>query len=261
MDQFASYTNPPLFEVSIGLQFQRLDRMKIPHFGGFWEKIKQEFPIVEHAAPIIQNQPVADDFFPLPRVWFIDSSDTRLVQLQPDRINFNWRFRPTSDPYPRFHMLAPKFFDLLDMFEKLIAKENIGIIQPTVAEITYINIFEHGREWNNTNDIDKILKDFIWNPETSRFLPCPEKLSWAAMFPLPGGQGTLSAKLNQGVRVTDKVQIMQFELIANYPVQEVAGVTTESLKSWYTLAHEWIVKGFNDLTQPEAQVKYWGRTE
>lgn len=255
---FPSYKSPPLNEVSIGLQFQPLERLKIPHFGLFWDLIRQNFPVVEHAPPILNKQQEPSDWFPLPRVWFIDKSDTQLVQLQADRINFNWRLREGADPYPRFHTIAPQFFSLLKTFEQFLFEANIGIILPTIAELTYINLFEQGREWNTMEDIATVFKDFAWTQEKARFLPYPTNMSWAVSFALPNQQGTLSARLNPGLRVADQQQILQLEMVANYPVQ---GVSLQSLQPWYELAHEWIVKGFDDLTQPEAQKKFWGREE
>jgi hypothetical protein len=33
------------------------------------------------------------------------------------------------------------------------------------------------------------------------------------------------------------------------------------LKKWYNLAHEWIVRGFADITSLECQKKIWGRKD
>ena len=256
---FPSFKSPPLNEVSIGLQFQPLERLKIPHFGLFWDLIRKEYPSVEHAPPIINKDTEPSEWSQLlPRVWFIDKSDTQLLQLQANRINFNWRFQEGADPYPRFHTIAPEFLRLLETFERFLLEADIGVILPTVAEVTYINIFEQGREWNTAEDFVAVFKDFAWTQEKARFLPYPTSMSWAASFALPNEKGTLNVRLNQGLRVADQQKIMQMEMVANYPVQ---GVAPQSLQPWYELAHEWIVKGFADLTQPEAQKKFWGREQ
>lgn len=253
---FPSYDSPPLNEVSIGLQFQPLERLKIPHFGLFWERIQKQFPNVEHAPPIIGKNSEPSEWLPLPRVWFIDKSDTQLLQLQADRLNFNWRSREGADPYPRFKTIEPQFFDLLNTFGRFLADTDIGVILPTSAELTYINILEQGREWNTAEDFPVVFKDLAWGHEKARFLPYPTKMSWAISFALPNQQGTLSARLKPAIRIADAQEIMQLEMVANYPVQDVS---LEMLAPWYELAHEWIVKGFDDLTRPEAQQKFWGR--
>ncbi len=253
---FPSYKSPPLNEVSIGLQFQPLEKLKIPHFGLFWDLIRKDFPSVEHAPPILNKKLEPGASVPLPRVWFIENSETQLLQLQPDRINFNWRLRENADPYPRFHTIAPQFFRLLEAFEQFLIKADIGVIFPTVAELTYVNMFVQGREWNTTRDFAAVFKDFTWVGEKERFLPYPTNMSWAVSFELPDQKGMLNARLNEGFRVADEKKVLQLEMVANYPVQDVS---SHSLQPWYALAHEWIVKGFDDLTQPKTQKTYWGR--
>jgi uncharacterized protein (TIGR04255 family) len=254
---FPSYKHAPLNEVSIGLQFQPLERLKIPHFGLFWERIREQFPLVEHAPPIVGKSQESSEWFPLPRVWFIDKSDSQLLQLQADRINFNWRFREGADPYPRFEVIATQYFGLLEALEKFLGEADIGVILPTAVELTYVNLFDRGKEWNSTEDFPTLFKDMLWEGGRPRFLPYPSKMSWAISFELPNQQGTLSARLKPGVRIADDQEIMQLEMVASYPI--IKDVSLESLKSWYEMAHEWIVKGFDDLTRPEAQEKFWGR--
>ena len=251
-----SYASPPLSEVSIGLQFKHLEQMKVPHFGQFWARIKKDFPIIEHAPPIVGKDQDFNTWAMLPRIWFIDKSDTQLLQLQTDRLNFNWRFRDGADPYPRFHTIAPRFFELLKIFEEFLAEDGVGVIVPTVAELTYVNVLERGREWNTVEDISAVFKDFMWEQKEHRFLPNPKGISWAATFELPQLQGLLSARLKQAVRISDQQEIMQFDMVANYPVQETS---LQDLIPWYELAHEWIVRGFDDLTRPEIQKKFWGK--
>lgn len=255
---FTSYKNPPLTEVSIGLQFEPLTLLKIPHFGLFWERIREQYPVVEHAPPIVGKEQESSDWYPLPRVWFIDKSDSRLVQLQTDRLNFNWRHRDGTGPYPRFDEISRQFFELLAKFDHFVAEANIGIVRPTSAELTYVNLLDKGKEWNSVADLPSVFKDMAWNNESARFLPYPEKMSWTVSFALPGGQGTLGARLKSGKRVADQQEILQLEMVANYPIEDGS---IESLLPWYDVAHEWIVKGFDDLTQLEAQRKFWGREE
>lgn len=253
---FPSYTNAPLNEVSIGVQFEPLSQLKIPHFGLFWERIRAQYPNVEHAPPIVGREQEPSEWFPLPRVWFIDKTDSQLIQLQTDRLNFNWRHRDGASPYPRFGEVAKQFFDLLTEFDRFVVEQSIGMISPTAVELTYINLFSKGNEWNSIEDLQSLFKDVVWHGDGARFLPYPEKMSWAVSFALPDGQGTLSARLKPAVRVADQQEVMQLEMVASNPVKERS---VDSLTSWYDVAHEWVVKGFDDLIHLEAQEKFWGR--
>lgn len=260
---FPSFTSPPLNEVSIGLQFEALTNLRIPHIGLFWESVRTELPLTEHAQPIfgIAETPNVDPTtgFPLPRIWFIDQTESKLVQLQTDRYNFNWRARERGDPYPRFNQVIADFDRYWSALEKFLAVSEIGVIRPIVAELTYINVFEQGKEWSSIRDTVNIFRDFRWNSQDERFLPQPETLSWAASFPLPHGSGTLNVRLSPGRRVTgNREEVLQLEMAAT---GHVTGQTRTYITEWYNLAHEWIVKGFVDLTQPNMQVQIWGRED
>lgn len=257
---FPSFKFPPLNEVSVGIQFEPLDRLRIPHFGSFWERVRNDFPLVEHASPIVNRDTGflsdPDTGLPLPRVWLINQTETRLIQLQANRFNFNWRIQGGAEPYPRYPEVATKFFHYLKAFEGFLADTGIGIIQPVVTELTYINILEQGKEWNSVEDISNIIRDFSWEKQVNRFLPNPKEINWAAAFPFHDDQGTLNVRLNHAKRVEDNQSVLQLEMAAS---RVVSGQARTSIESWYELAHEWIVKGFVDLTKPEAQKKYWGR--
>lgn len=44
---YADYSDPPVVEPVLGLEFTPLDGWKIPHFGLLWERLKSEFTEVE----------------------------------------------------------------------------------------------------------------------------------------------------------------------------------------------------------------------
>lgn len=256
---FPSFKTPPLSEVSIGIQFEPLDRLRIPHFGIFWEGIRKDFPLVEHAPPLATPE---KDFFVdpssglvLPRIWFINKSETRLIQLQANRYNFNWRVRDNAEPYPRYPEIESKFFQHLDTLENFVAAHEIGIVQPSVAELTYVNILEQGKEWNSVEDIANVIRDFSWNKQNHQFLDSPKELNWSVSFQMPNDQGVLNARLRHAKKVKDEHPVLQLEMTATC---KVTGWSRESIRAWYELAHEWIVKGFVDLTKPEVQEKFWG---
>lgn len=257
---FPSFKSPPLNEVSIGLQFEPLTNLRIPHIGLFWEYVRKELPLTEHAQPILgKDQTLRSDpttGLPLPRVWFIDRTESKLMQLQTDRYNYNWRAREGADPYPHFEQIIADFARYWDALEKFLADSDIGVIRPIVCELSYINIFEQGKEWTSIENLGNIFRDFPWTDQGERFLPHPKTLSWAASFPLPDDRGALNVRLSPGKRVIDNQVVLQLDMAAT---NDVVGQTRESIMAWYRLAHEWIVKGFVDLTQAEIQKRIWER--
>jgi hypothetical protein len=50
--------------------------------------------------------------------------------------------------------------------------------------------------------------------------------------------------------------ILVLELAAAGPPSDQ---TEGGLESWFEVAHEWIVKGFEDITDKEVQRSVWGR--
>lgn len=256
---FPSFKNPPLNEVTIGIRFEPLDRFLIPHIGLFWDRIRRDFPNIEHAQPLISKDQIPIDpstGLPIPRIWFIDQTDTQLIQLQQNLYHFNWRFREGAGSYPRFPEIAKKFFTYLDVLETLFSDTDIGLIKPQSVELTYINLLERGREWNSPEDLPRIFRDFLWEERGDRFLPRPTKLNWSASIPLPNESGTLSVKHNHAKLIQGDREVIQFELTASH---QLTDSSRKSIETWYELAHEWIVKGFTDLTRDEIQTKCWGR--
>lgn len=254
------YRSPPIDEVACGCQFVNLDRMKLPHFGLFWETIRKEFPTVEHAMPLTNDgafpQGDASTGLPLPRVWFLDHTETQLIQLQTDRLYYNWRKREVAPEYPRYPAVMKSFAENYVALGKLASDLGLGPLQPTVLDLTYINVFVKGEGWHDLNDLSKLFKDFKWHADATRFLPPPENVLFQAEFPLPDDQGRLSVKLIPGKRLSDESSIYSFQLTA----RGIGKDTSEAgIREWFDLAREWIVRGFTDLTVAKMQNEVWGR--
>ncbi len=251
-----SYKKPPVNEVVCGLRFQIPDRLFIPHLGIIWSKLKKEYPIVQHAAPIAgsKGELTIDTAtgLPIPRVWFISESGEELIQFQIDRFYFNWRRKKSE--YPGFSRVIKKFVSLQQIVKDTFKEFKFGDLIPLDYELSYINHIIKGEGWESTEDIANLYLDYDWKPSESRFLKKPIRISWKKEFELPEKMGILTADLKQGIRTEDKTQLYLFEMRAkgfDTSAKEV------SLK-WYDLAHEWIVRGFTDLTTPEAH-QLWQR--
>ena len=76
-----AYKNPPVNEVVVAAYFNPpLSAFHSEHIGLFWEKIKDEFPVVQQHPPLgfsIEMGPydMADELFPMPRYWFVATDD------------------------------------------------------------------------------------------------------------------------------------------------------------------------------------------
>jgi uncharacterized protein (TIGR04255 family) len=251
------YRNPPINEVVCGMRFHTPEKLRIPHIGILWDKFRDEYPVIQHSHPIAGPQgDIPLDYvlgLPLPRIWFINKSDDQLIQFQFDRFYFNWRRR--QNIYPRYSYIIENFEKLLETIESFFNELELGKLNPVEYELSYINHLLKGKEWDKIDDLQKIFTDFNWKQTQKRFLPNPDNVAWQITFTLPDNKGNLYCNLKKAIRAEDKLPLFVFELSArgfNEPINKA------SIRQWFDLAREWIVRGFTDLTTYEIQ-KFWGR--
>ena len=250
-----SYKNPPVNEVVCGLRFDTPDKLRIPHIGFLWDKFRADYPIIQHVPPIAsaKGEILVDQAtgIPLPRVWFINKSDDQLVQFQIDRFYFNWRRRQSD--YPRYDHVINNFENVLNTIVNFFSEFELGGLKPIEYELSYINHIPQGQGWDTIDDLPSILSDFVWKKTSDRFLPYPEKVAWQTEFSLPENKGCLTVSLKQGVRTEDKtpllILILKTRGVCESPEKK-------AVREWFDLSHEWIVKGFTDLTTPKIQ-EFW----
>lgn len=257
VDSLPSYKQPPVDEVVCGLRFEPLLELKVPHIGLLWEKFRNEYPRVQHAMPIATGRSLLVDEaigIPLPRIWFISKADDELIQFQLDRFYFNWRNR--GDEYPRYPSIIKKFEMVKSQLHAFMNELQLGTIKPLEYELTYINHIPTGQGWESMDDLPRVIRDFTWQKEKHRFLPNPANITWQVRFELPDGMGSLNVKLNQAKRKIDNVLGLKLELTAKGLGKET---TAGHMRDWFDLAHEWIVRGFTDLTAQEIQETIWKR--
>ena len=255
-----SYRKPPVNEVVCGMRFQILEKFRIPYVGLLWDRFRKDYPIVQHAPPVASTKgEIQIDLatgLPLPRTWFISEADDQLIQFQFDRFYYNWRRR--REAYPRYHHVISNFENVLDTIASFLEEYELGELKPVECELSYINHIPKGLEWNSIDDLPRIFSDFVWRIVNGRFLPSPARVSWQAEFPLPEKKGHLTVSLKQAIRIEDKVPLFVFELTSRGLGESAK---KNDIREWFDVAHEWIVRGFDDLTTLEAQKIFWEREE
>jgi len=263
--QFPKYENPPIIEMVCGVLFKPIDNLLAPYLGLLWEKFKPDYSSCQEVAPLaplvesIDEKPPIDfqisDVPPLPRIWFVHG-DGGIIQVQRDRFHHNWRKLKPEDEYPRYRNVIQHFRFNLSKFETFLKDNNLGTIEPLQYEMTYVNHIPQGEGWTTLNDIAKIFPDFAWEATKSRFLPELEVVNWRSSFALSDHSGRLHVTIRSATRKADQCPIMMFELT-------VRGIgndrSRQAMWIWFDLAHEWIVRGFADLTSEEIQKKVWRR--
>ena len=74
---------------------------------------------------------------------------------------------------------------------------------------------------------------------------------------MPDETGRLHATIRSAVRRDDNLPIILFELTARGMTKDRS---KEAMWAWFDLAHEWIVRGFADLTGENMHKNVWKRT-
>jgi uncharacterized protein (TIGR04255 family) len=122
------FRKPPVSEVALGVQFPPV--LNPVHLGLYYQRLKARFPKVQVQPPITA---AFETFAPSPivfgmpmpaiglqpRMWFLSEDENSLIQLQSDRLLFNWRGGLQGVPYPHFEAVQGEFAEAFDLLEKL----------------------------------------------------------------------------------------------------------------------------------------------
>lgn len=266
-DKLPYYQSPPVAEVICGIQFDPLPGFRSSHFGLFLQAVKDEYPSTEDRPPIgdfteIQEGTTAKgeiavlDMPPLRRVFYLDLSGNFLLQLQPSRFLANWRRQTDNDEYPRYSATFGRFIEGWAKFRRFADESGLEPLNANQYELTYINHIEE-EEVAFPSGLEHFLPFFAWSAAHSEpFLPDPSSAAIHLAFGLPDGKGRLHLTIGHGIRPRDKKKIV----VADFTARGPAKSDWSDMESWFSLAHEWIVRGFTDLTSTEAH-KNWRRLQ
>jgi uncharacterized protein (TIGR04255 family) len=263
------YENPPVTEVVCGILFKTLENFRLPHFGLLWKLIEKDYPACQEVAPLLpiierygtdeeqQQLQVAFGDIPLPRIWFLDAKGTGILQLQRDRLLHNWKKNKATDAYPRYPVVIRQFKEQTALFEKFLKQHNLGAIELLQYEMTYVNHIPKGEGWNDLTELGSVFRGHQWQGQKNDFLPPIEHVNLRSAFILPGRRGRLHISIRDGKRQEDAQSVLLFELtVRGFPPDQ----SPDAMWQWFDTAHEWIVKGFTDLTSADIQKNVWRRT-
>ena len=262
--QQPSFKNPPVVETALSIQFNEIAGFNNTHFGLFHQTIKSDFPEVREQPrldPVIERFPgpvfIGKPRFQIEnavvpqRMWFVNKSDTELIQIQPDRIVFNWRRKDDDSAYPRYAKNGPECIKAYSSFIEFCETQQLNRPVPNLAEVAYVNhIVPRGGE----SVIDTFARSFVgldWQA-TDDFLPSsPESALFNRVYVIGKNKGRLFAEASI-IPSRDSGGMVQFKVTARIIHDDASGSVSDSLQ----LAHDWVVNGFVSLTSPEMH-KIW----
>lgn len=262
------FKNPPVIEVAASIQFADLEGSKIlANLEYFWTKLgKDQYPIIEFKQPkskMSDNQAgfsfavVNDhDDYPPPRIWFASEDKQRLVQLQPDRLSFNWRkLEPENACYSSYEIVWNNFHASLTALAAF-AKDKLGkSIESDLLELLYINMVPFS-DFGGMANIERLLPSISYSKFPTTFLDTPNVLNF--VWDIPSNDGKSSLKV-QGLTASNLVTgepFLRLDLQQRGAVAAVFDNKAEEIHNWFDEAHLRIVNTFKEITGPEMH-KIW----
>lgn len=252
------FKHPPINELAIGVYFDGpISGLRAEHIGLFWHQIRDKFPKVNQAAPIVAGSaaqavlaPAADEFYPLPRFWFVASDESMLVQLQRNAFLLNWRKR--EEVYPHYETVKNEFDRIYDIFAEFINRTVRGKFAIEAAELTYTNLAREGEYWSGINDIARIIPSF--RPveigiDGATLTSVNHTSVWQAAENL-----SITAKVQTGTLTAEKRAALIFELSAK---GRLRAATKAEADAWFDQAHAFTGKAFRGMTNPDIQRDIW----
>lgn len=263
-DGHVRFRNPPAVETLQGVFFRSLPHFTCAHQVLLWaECFRQEFPLVEEKGCLEQieerfgdgvlSTPTirwkVSDRPETPRIWARSENGNNVLQIQRDAILTNWLKLGLEDEYRNYEVRRVDFEIKLRMVDQFLRRENLGELEPTSCLLTYVN---HVTIDSLAKEPEAAAEIFaFWSNETSEgWLPKPDHLAVNVSYPMGANKGRLNVSVVPAIHTGSGGQsfIMKFELAARgRPEQN----TIESALAWLDLGHEWIVKGFVDITRKQ----------
>jgi uncharacterized protein (TIGR04255 family) len=254
------FERPPVNEVVCGVVFEPLQQLSTAYLGLLWGILGEEFPqtadrppIVTDATQLVHRSADGQAEVPVaPRVWFLSKDGRRLVQVQRDRLHFNWRRIEDDDEYPRFAAVYAGFVRTFGKFRQFGEEMGLGPVRPKHFELTYINVIK--TDVDGSGPFSGLFRHLGWPDVTT---PEPDTFQWVGVVRAGPAEATLrivirSATASEGQPVTT------MELTVGGPAS-AGGDEADGLDEWFELAHNTVVTAFVELTAEHHQLKTWGK--
>jgi uncharacterized protein (TIGR04255 family) len=261
-NNFPKFGLPPVIETVIGVSFNNLASWQIPHFGLFWETVRDEYDQFSVQPPLPDEfevpagsppAPIMIDFGrPQQRCWFFNEKLGWLLQVQQTRFLSNWRHVPGAS-YPNYSNFIKRFSNGWDRFQDFLAKEKIEQPQLLKAEVSYVNHIDFEVNYERIRDTFPALSGF----KKGEFLDMPIGFALNTVYAIADQQGRLHISGQPVIRHTDMREVIQLSVTAK---TQIASNTPEAMREAIDLGHEWVVRGFTDFTSPEMHA-LWKRTQ
>lgn len=263
------FVHPPIIELVLGAQFDRLPDFTSGHLGLFWSELgtsdwgrpKDDVPLDDQfetfqrpRLPSPTSIQLTLTSSPIPgRFLLHHSSGDRLIQVQPSRFHFNWRKQ--GGFYPSFRKLIGEFEQQFATFSRFASKCGLGEVKVNQWELTYVNAFPQGQYWRTPADWSTFLPGLFGS-----LFPADEiglvlenrKAEWS--YEIAPKRGRLYLSAAPGRVAGEDVDSVLLRLTARGPAtsRDAAG-----LRAGLDCGHDAAVGAFLKVSSKDSQEK-WG---
>jgi uncharacterized protein (TIGR04255 family) len=270
--QPVTFGRPPVVELAFAVQFSG-SPIDVEVLGAIARSVKgalpnqQQHPALPRMSEQFDRNSGVQIIFKtaaeLPRAWFVSDDGQRLLQLQGDRLAYNWRQVLSEQLYPRYEGLRGEFSSHLQQLSAVIAETNAAPLGIDVCELSYVNHLATVEPSAGHPPLSRFLRylapmagpDFLPEAEDARL-----QARWLmrASVPDSGSQpiGRLYAEATPVFQVGGEPAYL-LTLTARMVGEELDRAGALALLD---IGHEWIVRGFKDITTDEMH-HTWDLTE
>jgi uncharacterized protein (TIGR04255 family) len=253
------FEDPPAIETALGVRFAPIAGWNVFHYGLLVQDYLEDYPHRELRPPFgasaLQFSSAETDFSGIPvRSWFINEQKTELIQVQNDCFIRNWRKTEDHPDYLlHYEFIRPRFERDWARFRSFLGRNRLPSPDVWQCEVSYINQFLRGREWQDFNDISKLYP--IWsNAKKTPLLSRAQMVTFATSYALPRDRGTLQFVSQPGVRRSDGTELIQLTVTA---FGRPTSSEDSEIMEWLDLGREAVVQGFTDFTGEQVH-SIWG---
>lgn len=239
------FENAPLIEVAIGAQFN-LPVINEPLIYKVWEEqLNRDYPKTEihpYLFPVVETEnAIFSSEIKIPsrsnRKFFISESGHKLVQLQDNRILFNWRTSSGKEDYPHFNNVLAEFLRVFKILSKHLPNDSI-INQLEISYFDHIMIDQFGVDYYN---VDEIFKWF--NISKNLRTVNVEFTTWN-----PDLLGNLIIKMQSAM-----LQSLNKKVITLDSVFRGVNKANQSIEEWFVIAHDFLLNNFEESLTEKAK--------
>jgi uncharacterized protein (TIGR04255 family) len=144
------FERPPVVEVALGIEFAPIPDLGAVRLARLQREWEAEYPkwVEQPALPPSAPPGTLITGFGLRfgsgaeplRLWMLTEDERTLVQVQWDRVFLNWRRQDSAAEYPHYEALRDEFVSRWHAFELYVGAQELGPLQPLIAEFTFVNV-------------------------------------------------------------------------------------------------------------------------